>query len=137
MALLGHARGASRRCIGFENLTSPSSVAAPRRRGIGASGGSASLYSGTGAQGGDSWAQALVSETGLSVSVGAKRHTTAGGGTLFTRRFAFSAHRNRCAKYMTCGPGPPCHRLDRWLRRSRGSVLPRGGSMLLCGGSPS
>jgi hypothetical protein len=45
-------RGASRRYIGFENLTPPSSVAAPRRRGTGASGGLASLHSRTGAQGG-------------------------------------------------------------------------------------
>jgi hypothetical protein len=65
----------------------------------------------------DSWAQALVPETGLSVSAGAKRRTTAGGGALFTRRFAFSAHRNRRARCMTCGPGPPCQRLDRWLQQ--------------------
>jgi hypothetical protein len=80
---------------------------------------------------GDSWVRAPVSKTGLSVSAGAKRRTTAGGGALFTRRFAFSTHRNRRAKYMTCGPGPPCHRLDHWLRRSRGGALLRGGSMLL------
>jgi hypothetical protein len=72
-----------------------------------------------------------VPETGLSVSAGAKRRTTAGGGALFTRRFAFSAHRNRRARCMTCGPGPPCQRLDRWLRRRRGGALPRGGSTLL------
>jgi hypothetical protein len=35
-----------------ENLTSPSSAAAPRRRGTGASGGATSLYAGTGTQGG-------------------------------------------------------------------------------------
>jgi hypothetical protein len=52
MALLAHARGASSRCIGFENLTSLSSVAALRRRGTGASGGATSLYAGTDAQGG-------------------------------------------------------------------------------------
>jgi hypothetical protein len=28
---------------------------------------------------------------------------------------------------MTCGPGPPCHRLDRWLQRRRGGALPQGG----------
>jgi hypothetical protein len=50
MSLLGHARGASSRCI-FENLTSPSSVAAPRRRGTGASGGATSLYAETHALG--------------------------------------------------------------------------------------
>jgi hypothetical protein len=47
---------------------------------------------------------------------GVKRRTTAGGGVLFTCRFAFSAHKNRCARCMTCGPGPPCQRLDGWLR---------------------
>jgi hypothetical protein len=41
------------------------------------------------------WAQAPVPETGLSVSAGAKRRNTVGSGALFTRRFAFSAHRNR------------------------------------------
>jgi hypothetical protein len=72
-----------------------------------------------------------VLETGVSVSAGAKRRTTAGGGALFTRRFAFSTHRNRRARCMTCGPGPPCQGLDRWLRRRRGGALPRGGSTLL------
>jgi hypothetical protein len=79
----------------------------------------------------DSWAQAPMPETGLSVSAGAKRRTTADGGTLFMRRFAFSAHRNRRARCMTCGPGPPCQRLDHWLQRRRGGALPRGGSTLL------
>jgi hypothetical protein len=57
----------------------------------------------------------------------------AGGGVLSMRRFtfAFSAHRNRRARCMTCGPGPPCQRLDRWLQRRRGDALPRGGSTLL------
>jgi hypothetical protein len=32
---------------------------------------------------------------------------------------------------MTCGPGPPCQGLDRWLRRRRGGALSRGGSTLL------
>jgi hypothetical protein len=32
---------------------------------------------------------------------------------------------------MTCGPRPSCQRLDRWLRRSRGGALPRGGCTLL------
>jgi hypothetical protein len=59
----------------------------------------------------DSWARAPVSETGLLVSVGAKRRTTAGGDVLFTRRFVFSAHRNQQrARCMTCGPRPPCQR---------------------------
>jgi hypothetical protein len=79
----------------------------------------------------DSWAQAPMPETGLSVSARAKRRTTAGSGALFTRRFAFSAHRNRRARCMTCGPGPPCQRLDRWLQRRRGGTLPQGGSTLL------
>jgi hypothetical protein len=39
--------------------------------------------------------------------------------------------RNQCAGCMTCGPGSPCQRLDRWLQRRRGDALPRGGSMLL------
>jgi hypothetical protein len=51
MALLGHVRGASSRCIGFENLTSLSSAVALRRRGTGASGGATSLYAETGAPG--------------------------------------------------------------------------------------
>jgi hypothetical protein len=79
----------------------------------------------------DSWARAPVPETGLLVSAGAKRRTTAGYGALFTRRFAFSAHRNWRARCMTCGPGPPCQILDRWLRRRQGGALPRGGSTLL------
>jgi hypothetical protein len=79
----------------------------------------------------DKWARALVLRTRLLVLVEAKRRTTVGGGALFTRRFAFSSHRNRRAKCMTCGPRPPCQRLDRWLRRRRGGTLPRGGSTLL------
>jgi hypothetical protein len=51
MASLGHARGASSHCIGFENLTSPSSASAPRRCGTGASGGATSMYAETGASG--------------------------------------------------------------------------------------
>jgi hypothetical protein len=51
MSLLGHARSASSRCIGFENLSSQSSVVAPRRRDIGASGGATSLHPETGAPG--------------------------------------------------------------------------------------
>jgi hypothetical protein len=51
MALLGHARGASSRCIGFENLTSQSSTATLRRRGISASGGATSLHPVTSAPG--------------------------------------------------------------------------------------
>jgi hypothetical protein len=131
MALLGHARGASRCYIGFENLTSLSSAAAPRRHGTGASGGATSLYAGTDAREDDSWAQAPVPETGLLVLAGAKKRTTVGDDAFFTRRFAFSAYRNWRARHMTCGHGPPCQRLDHWLRRSRGGALPRGGSTLL------
>jgi hypothetical protein len=40
------------RCLDFEISPSLSSAAASRRRGIGVSGGSTSLYAGTGAQGG-------------------------------------------------------------------------------------
>ena len=40
----------------------------------------------------DSWARAPVSETGPLPSAEVKRRTTAGGGVLLTRRFAFSAH---------------------------------------------
>jgi hypothetical protein len=79
----------------------------------------------------DLWAQAPVPETGLLVSAGAKRRTTVGGDVFLTCRIAFSTHRNQCARCMTCGPGPPCQRLDRWLQRRRGGALPRGGSTLL------
>jgi hypothetical protein len=79
----------------------------------------------------DSSAQAPVLETRLSVSAGAKRRTTAGSGALFTCWFSFSAHRNRRARCVTCGPGPPCQGLDCWLRRRRGGALPWGGSTLL------
>jgi hypothetical protein len=51
MSLLGHARGASSRCIGFENLSSQSSATDPRRRVIGASGGATSLHPETGTPG--------------------------------------------------------------------------------------
>jgi hypothetical protein len=54
----------------------------------------------------DSWARAPVLETGLLVSVEVKRCTTADGGVLLTRRFAFSAHGGRRPKSMTRGPGP-------------------------------
>jgi hypothetical protein len=61
------------------------------RRGTGASGGSTSLYPGTDAREDDSWARPHVSETGLLVSAGVKRHTTAGGSLLL------------------CGDSPPSH----------------------------
>jgi hypothetical protein len=37
-----------------------------------------------------------------------KRRTTTGGSTLLARRFAFFVLRNRHAKCMMCGSGPPC-----------------------------
>jgi hypothetical protein len=59
----------------------------------------------------DSWAQAPVPVTGLLVSAEAKRRTAADGGVLLTRRFAFSAHGDRCPRSMTRGPEPPHQRL--------------------------
>jgi hypothetical protein len=35
-----------------------------------------------------------------------------GGSTLFVRRFAFFALEDQRASCMTCGVGPPCHRMD-------------------------
>jgi hypothetical protein len=66
----------------------------------------------------DSWARAPVSETGLLLLAEMKRRTTAGGGMLLTRRFAFSAHGGRRPKSMTRGPGPLCQSLVRcfWWR---------------------
>jgi hypothetical protein len=52
--------------------------------------------------------------TGLLVSAEVKRCTTAGGGVLLTRRFAFSAHGGRRPRSMTRGPRPPCQRLVRY-----------------------
>jgi hypothetical protein len=65
----------------------------------------------------DSWARAPLSETGPPLSAEVKRRTTAGGGVLLTRRFAFSAHGGRRPKSMTRGPGPPCQRLVHCFRR--------------------
>ena len=89
----------------------------------------------------DSWARAPVLEAGPLLSAGMKRHTTAGGGVLLTRRtgpllsaevkrrttagggvlltrrFAFSAHGGRRPRSMTRGPGPPCQRLARCFRQ--------------------
>jgi hypothetical protein len=57
-------------------------------------------------------------------SVEVKRRTTAGGGMLLTRRFAFSAHGGRCPRSMTRGPGPPCQRLGHLgARRARSSTV--------------
>jgi hypothetical protein len=62
----------------------------------------------------DSWAWAPASETGLLfLAAEMKRCATAGGGSLFghARRFAFPALGVQRTTRMTCGPGPPCHRL--------------------------
>jgi hypothetical protein len=63
-----------------------------------------------------------VSGTSPLLSAEMKRRTTAGGGVLFMRRFAFSAHGGRRPMSMTRGPGPPCLRLGhldaRWARSS-------------------
>jgi hypothetical protein len=74
------------RRIGFENSTSPSSAATSRKRGTGATGGSASLHPGTAPKEGDSCARAPASEPGLLVSAEMKERTTAGGSMLFTRQ---------------------------------------------------
>jgi hypothetical protein len=65
-----------------------------------------------------SLARAPVSATGLWVSVEVKRRTTAGGGLLLSRRFAFFALGDRSPRSMTHGPEPPCQRLVRcfWRR---------------------
>jgi hypothetical protein len=75
----------------------------------------------------DSWARALVSETGPLLSAEMNRRTTAGGGVLLTRRFAFSAHRGRRPRRMTRGPWPPCQRLGHLgARRARSSAASQG-----------
>jgi hypothetical protein len=35
-----------------------------------------------------------------------------GGSMLLVRQFAFFALKDQRASYMTCGAGPPCHRMD-------------------------
>jgi hypothetical protein len=60
------------------------------------------------------WAWAPVSKTGLlSLAVEMKRRATACDGSLYrrARRFAFSAPEVQHTIHVTCGPGPPCHRL--------------------------
>jgi hypothetical protein len=64
-----------------------------------------------------SWARAPVSRIGPLLLAEVKRRTTAGGGVLLTRRFAFSAHGGRRPKSMTHGPRPPCQRRVRCFRR--------------------
>jgi hypothetical protein len=82
----------------------------------------------------DSWARAPAPKAGLLLSAEMKRHTTAGGRVLLTRRFTFSAHRGRRPKSMTRGPGPPCQRLGYLgVRRARSSAALQGvsGGILL------
>jgi hypothetical protein len=75
----------------------------------------------------DSWAWAPVSEARPLLSVEMKRRTTAGGGVLLTRRFAFSAHGGQHPRSMTRGPGPPRQRLGLpGARRARSSATSRG-----------
>jgi hypothetical protein len=58
-----------------------------------------------------------------------KRHTTVGGGSLLAWRFAFSVLGDQHTRCMTCGPGPPCHRLGcLGARQARFSVASRGAS---------
>jgi hypothetical protein len=75
----------------------------------------------------DSWVRAPVSETGSLFSAKMKRRTTAGGSSLLTWWFAFSALRDQHANCMTCGSGPPCRRLGcSGARRARFSAASRG-----------
>jgi hypothetical protein len=73
----------------------------------------------------DSWARAPVPEAGPLLSAEVKRRTTAGGGVLLTRQFAFSAHEGRRPRSMTHGSEPPRQRLGhpgvRWARSSAAS----------------
>jgi hypothetical protein len=69
------------------------------------------------------WATAFGrdEEAGPLLSVETKRHTTADGSVLLTRRFTLSAHGGRRPRSMTRGPRPPCQRLGRCIgRRQRG-----------------
>jgi hypothetical protein len=65
----------------------------------------------------DSWARALVLEAGPLLSAEMKRHTTADGGVLLTRRFTFSAHGDRRPRSIIRGPEPPRQRLGHCFRR--------------------
>jgi hypothetical protein len=89
----------------------------------------------------DSWARAPVPEAGPLLSAEMKRRTTAGGGMLFTRQFAFFTHEGRHPRSMTRGPRPPCQRLGHLgARRARSSVALRGvswGNLSLKRDSPS
>jgi hypothetical protein len=82
------------------------------------------------------WAAAFGGdeEAGSLFSAEMKRRTTAGGGVLLTRRFAFSAHGGRRPRSMTRGPRPPCQRLGHpGAHRARSLAVSRGvsGGILL------
>ena len=77
----------------------------------------------------DSWARAPVSETGPLFSAAMKRRTIAGGGSLLAWRSAFFALGDPHASCMTCGLGPPCHRLGCFgACRARFSMASQGAS---------
>jgi hypothetical protein len=77
----------------------------------------------------DSWARAPVSETGPLFSAQMKRCTTAGDGSLLAWWFAFFALGDPHTSCMTCGPGPPRHRLGYFgARRVRFSTVSQGTS---------
>jgi hypothetical protein len=53
--------------------------------------------------------------------------------SLLAWRFAFSALGDQHTSCMTCGPGPPCHRLGCFgARRARFSTASRGASERVC-----
>jgi hypothetical protein len=77
----------------------------------------------------DSWARAPASFTRPLPSAEMKGRTTAGGGSLLARRFAFSALRGPYASRMTCGPGASCQRPASFgARRVRFSAASRDAS---------
>jgi hypothetical protein len=70
-----------------------------------------------------------MSKTGPLFLAEMKRRTTTGGGSLLAWWFAFFALGDPHTSCMTCGPGPPCHRLGCFgARRARFSVASRGAS---------
>jgi hypothetical protein len=81
----------------------------------------------------DLWAWAPVSQTGPLFPAEMKRRTTAGGSLLLVWRFAFFALGGQHISCMTCGPGPPCHRLGcLGACRARFSVVSWGASGRVC-----
>jgi hypothetical protein len=67
----------------------------------------------------DSWTRSPVPEAGPLPLAKMKRH----GESFPARRFAFCAPGGRCASRMTCGVGPPYHRL--------GALVCVGGGLLV------